>query len=370
MTRPPFKMPFVLLVVLLCTFFNLLFLHLSWNFNSVPLEKDLMALPPQGGTPTKKQAPQDISMQILLQQLEPTQNEQFDRSRPIFVDMGLNTGLDTLYHLEQDYSVVSVDAFTPHVVKFKSNFPPGHKHYSRLLVFNVGVSSIENEGTDMPFYFLRKGHPQASFNKEKACMGLPETRCHSTSVRVVTCQSILELIGQPVDFLKIDIEMMHFTCLQALHFLQPQLLPKTVCWEEHDKPFGSAQVPNPLTDIKLMLGLWELGYDGVKIIGQGPVAAELYNDWSIVGNGRWSPKMSVEKLKHLEPWTKDFDTEWKTMEHVMTRGIMPHHNLTGHAYAGLYFDICMKLSENATMLQDLRLQRENLPISERRSHFQ
>mmetsp|Transcript_22705 Transcript_22705/g.37568 ORF Transcript_22705/g.37568 Transcript_22705/m.37568 type:complete len:406 (+) Transcript_22705:122-1339(+) len=306
------------------------------------------------------------SMRTILQQLKGNQNEKFDRSRPLFIDIGMNNGHDTMHHLQQGFSVIAVDAFGPHVDKIKEQITPAHKDYHNLLVFNVGLSTSENEGSVMPLYYLRKGHPMASFNKAKAC-GMLGTkymnRCQSSKVQVVNCLSVLEIGGKSADYLKIDIEMMHHVCLQALHSLPSLLLPKIVCWEDHDKPFGTARVPAPVTDMKLILSLWELGYDGVKIIGQGPVAMELYGKRYDVGNGQKSSKLTPDQQLHLDPWTQNYDTQWKTIDYILHQGIMPKHNLTGSTYPGLYYDICMKLADDAESLRDVRHQKENQPIS-------
>ena len=209
---------------------------------------------PPTPSPTSPLGSSTVSLDILHSQLEEDQNEKFERSRPIFVDIGMNTGEDLLYHLQEGYSVLAVDAFEPHVTKMKSRFSRVHKDFHRVLVFNVGLSTPEREGTLMPLYFIRKGHPMASFNKEKACYFRPK-HCKQQDVKVIQCKAVFELLGQPADYVKIDIEMLHHVCLQALHLLPPPLLPKIVCWEDHDRPFGPAKVPTSLTDLKLILGL-------------------------------------------------------------------------------------------------------------------
>ena len=72
-------------------------------------------------------------------------------------------------------------------------------------------------------------------------------------------------------------------------------------------------------------------------------------------------------MVHLDPWTSDFDTEWKTVDYVVHQGLMPLQNLTGASLDGLYWDICMKLDVNVISLSQERRQDENLPLS-RSSH--
>lgn len=62
------------------------------------------------------------SMRKRRQQITTQQEEQFDRSRPIYVDFGLSDAADTAHHLSMGYSVVAVDAFLPWIVKAKEKF--------------------------------------------------------------------------------------------------------------------------------------------------------------------------------------------------------------------------------------------------------
>jgi hypothetical protein len=87
-------------------------------------------------------------------------------------------------------------------------------------------------------------------------------------VQVLQCAAVLQLGAKQADAIKVDIEMLHHSCIRGLHHLDSLLLPKTVCWVEQDKDFGSAKISRHVTDVKLILGLYELGYDGIKIVLQ------------------------------------------------------------------------------------------------------
>lgn len=312
------------------------------------------------------------SLAKLRQQITADQEEHFDRSKPIYIDFGLSDGADTAHHLSKGYSVVAVDAFLPWISKAKEKFA-SEIAANRLLLLNVGLATEEAEA--MPLYYKQEGSVIASFVKEKGCQGalFDPTKCHHTNVEVVRCESILHLINAQAELMKVDIEMLHHTCIRGLHRIPTHLLPKYVCWEEHDKPFGPARVERPVTDAKLIMGLSELGYDGVKIVMQGPKAWKFYGiDRDAAGFGQGSGTQTPEEMMHYRSYEDhengNFDTQWRPVHEIFSQGIFgpgtkdkPSHffNVSG----GTYYDICMKLSPNAANARIKLHDPESFPLA-------
>ena len=310
------------------------------------------------------------SLAKLRKQLSPGQEEQFDRTKPIYIDFGLSDAADTGHHLSKGYSVVAVDAFPSWIHRAQETFAPEIANH-RLLLFNVGLSTKEAEA--MPLYYKQEGSVIASFVKEKGCQGAVQTRrCKHTDVEVVRCESILRLINARAELMKVDIEMLHHTCLRGLHRIESELLPKYVCWEEHDKPFGPGRVKRPLTDAKLLLGMHELGYDQVKLVMQGPKAFRYYGiPRETAGFGQGSGTQTPEEMMHYRSHESHengkFDTDWRQVHEIFEQGIFapakdkkPHFfNLRG----GTYYDICMKLSPEASELRLKRQDPESFPLA-------
>ncbi len=309
------------------------------------------------------------SQQKLGDQLDPGQEEQFERSRPIYIDFGLSDAADTAHHLSMGYSVVAVDAFLPWIVKAKEKFVNELQSH-RLWLFNVGLSLQESEA--MPLFYKQEGSVIASFVQNKGCQGLPldSEKCLHTNVQVVRCESILHLINATVELMKVDIEMLHHTCIRGLHNVNTALLPRTVCWEEHDKPFGPAQVKRPLTDAKLLLGLYELGYSQAKIVMQGPRAAAFYGlAKDVTGHGQGSGKLTPDEMMHYRSYESHvedgaFDSDWKPMEEIFLQGIFgPGKDKPENVFRGnTYYDLCVKLSPNAETLRQKRQDPESFPL--------
>jgi hypothetical protein len=319
----------------------------------------------------------------------------------LYFDFGLSMGLDTDVYLGKGYSVVSVDAFLPWVEKAREKNSKFLYSDHKLIVFNVGVTdptAPDFNADGMPLYFVKEGDVRASFMREKGCLGHPvgSRRCKHVIVPTVPCESILQLIGTgggttsdttPVraEILKVDIEMMHHTCLRALQNLDANLLPKYVCWEEHDKDFGTARMKAPMMDTKLMLLLYELGYDGVKIIMQGPYAPRFYSfTGNQAGGGSFSGDIHPEEMFHYRSYEQHgvttvegggqklvFDADWRSVSDVLTEGIfgrgqpVPGTNLPKMRHfhrPTTYYDFCMKLNLENPM-GTIRQRPENFPIS-------
>lgn len=309
------------------------------------------------------------SLAKLRQQVTLDQEELFDRSKPIYIDFGLSDAKDTDLYLSKGYSVVSVDAFMPWIEKAKEKFT-AEIAANRLLLFNVGLAVEEAEA--MPLYYKQEGSVIASFVKNKGCQGVANdpNKCFHTDVEVVRCESILELIDAQPELMKVDIEMLHHTCLRGLHKVDSAILPKYVCWEEHDKPFGPAHVKRPLTDAKLILGLYELGYDGVKIVMQGPKAPAFYGiSKDVAGHGQGSGTLTPDEMMHYRSYESNadgsFDTNWREVHDIFKEGIFgPGLDKPAHFFKfATYYDICMKLSPRAATARAKRQDPESFPLA-------
>lgn len=311
-----------------------------------------------------------VSMEKLYRQVTREQVANFDRDRPIYIDFGLSDGKDTALYLSKGYSAVSVDAYDHWIrlarSKFKSEIAA-----NRLMLFNVGVGTEDMDA--MPLYYKDDGAVVASFVRTKACraMSVNNPKCKHRDVQVVRCESVVKIVDAPAKIMKVDVEMLHHACVRSLHRVDASLLPKTVCWEEHDRPFGSANIPRPITDAKLILGLFELGYRGIKVVMQGPLAAQFYRvSRGTAGAGGGSGTLDPDEMMHYRSYedNKDgnFDTNWRDVNQIIEQGIFAagsnRTEIFKYKSRGYYYDICMKLSPNAAQLASLHQQADNFPL--------
>lgn len=308
------------------------------------------------------------SLAKLRQQVGETQIANWDRSRPIYIDLGLSDAKDTELFLSKGYSTLSVDAYLPWIETARTKFAAEIASH-RALFFNVGLG-LDDEDEPMPLYFKTAGSVIASFVREKGCQGAVYTKkCQHVDVPVVQCDAILTLANVQAEIFKVDIEMLHHSCIRSLHRLDTDLLPKYVCWEEHDKPFGEDKSKRPITDTKLILGLHELGYDGIKLVMQGPWSAKFYGlEKGQAGHGQGSGTLTPEEMMHYRSYEDNegqkFDTAWRTVERVLQQGVFaPGNDKKPQTFTGkAYFDICMKLSPEAARLRELRTKQRNFSL--------
>ena len=284
---------------------------------------------------------------------------------PLYIDIGLSDGKDTKFYLSRGYSTVSVDAFAPWIAKARENFETEIKQ-GRALFFNVGLSTKDDNG--MKLFFKEPGSVIASFDANKGCQGLRVTdpKCLSVEVPVVRCDALFAYIGRPATIAKVDIEMLHHSCMRGLRNLPSSILPKTVCWEEHDKPFGPARIRRPITDVKLILLLSELGYSQVKLVLEGPRVHKYYGvSADKAGGGQQSGNLTPDEMMHYRSNEKKenesgFDNDWRSVAHVLQEGVFAPPKNWG--VRGYYFDICMKLGPNAEKERLAMSRYENFPL--------
>lgn len=289
---------------------------------------------------------------------------------PLYIDFGLSDGADTRHHLSRGYSTISVDAYAPWIEKAKEEFKD-EVNDGRAVFFNVGVSTKDEDS--LRLYFKEEGSVIASFEPSKGCQNISPSnpRCKHIDVAVVKCEAVFQIAGRAATVAKVDIEMLHHACIRGLKNVPTKILPKVVCWEEHDKPFGSAEILRPITDVKLILGLSELGYDKVKVILSGPAARRFYQiSEDQAGTGKQSGTMTPEEMMHYRSYEqsedrKTFDTKWRSVSHVLKEGMFYHPPDSPRHYAESlnYFDVCMKLGDNAEKARDILSRSENFPLS-------
>jgi hypothetical protein len=225
----------------------------------------------------------------------------------------------------------------------------------------------------MKLYFKKEGSVIASFESSKGCQGISvsSSRCKHIDIQVVRCEALLALIGRAATFVKVDIEMLHHSCIRGLSNLPTSLLPEVVCWEEHDKPFGSAKILRPITDVKLTLGMYEIGYDEVKVVLQGPKAPRFYGlSVEKTGGGQQSGNLAPDEMMHYRSYEKEgndgkFDTDWRSVEHVLREGMFaPGRDKAPHFFnSNTYFDVCMKLGPHAESRREVLQNLDNFPLS-------
>uniref|UniRef100_A0A7S4M5P7 Methyltransferase FkbM domain-containing protein n=1 Tax=Odontella aurita TaxID=265563 RepID=A0A7S4M5P7_9STRA len=313
------------------------------------------------------------SLTVLQDLLEDGQLERFKQTQngtnPIYFDFGLSDGKDTKFHLSKGYSTVSVDAFAPWIEKAKGEFETEVRD-GRALFFNVGVSTKDEDS--MKLYFKSEGSVISSFEPSKGCQGMSTSnpQCKHVDVAVVRCEALFALVDRAATFVKVDIEMLHHSCVRGLSNLPTSLLPRVVCWEEHDKPFGSAKIRRPITDVKLMLGMYELGYNGVKVVLQGYKAPKFYNlSIEQTGGGQQSGNLSPDEMMHYRSYEKiinegKFDSDWRSVEHILQEGMFASgRDKAPHFFRASYYDVCMKLGPDAEGRREVLERSDNFPLS-------
>jgi len=245
--------------------------------------------------------------------------------------------------------------------KFSSEIESG-----RLLLFNMGLGLTTDT---LPLWYKFEGSVTSSFDKAKGCSGLKEGQdCLHSDVPVVPCEALLEYIDLQPELWKVDIEMLHHVCVRALYKVKPALLPKYVCWEDHDKPFGTAKIHRPITDAKLVLGMYELGYNAVKVIMAGPNAAMHYKlSKEMVGGGQFSGKLEPEELLDYRSNEKsasgEFNKQWGSVHELFERGLYGRGCAMDPQVKSFFFDICMKRADRYLDLRSQRLEESNFPLS-------
>jgi len=162
-------------------------------------------------------------------------------------DIGMHTGQDTYYYLQEGFKVLAVEAnpqfCEENAKKFKKYIDDGS-----LTILNVGIA--DKEGI-LPFYINKRTSEWSSFDFELGTRN--NTPYEVLNVPCVTTASLFEKYGVPYYF-KVDIEGYDFYCINDLPIVAGGKGIKYVSCE--------------VSQISLMDTLYKKGYTKFKLIHQ------------------------------------------------------------------------------------------------------
>eukprot|EP01041_Mallomonas_annulata_P005968 gene5968-12040_t len=240
-------------------------------------------------------------------------------------DIGVNDGADTIFFLKRDFCVIGVDAnpvFISQVsVKYSQYINDG-----KLALFAVGLAP-NSINKAMTFYLAGPQHVHSSFNREKAACVHPDNqkmhpKCINKKLENITvpihmCEGLFS-IGRPW-YVKIDIEEMHYVCVEAISRLSADKQPLYFSWEMHE---FALNLKYPVLDASLITSAARSNYPQVKLISQ------LHNKGSGLASAPLLPEETIDFYSR--------NTSWHHVEHVMMRGIP---DIRQH---GSFYDFYMK----------------------------
>ena len=173
----------------------------------------------------------------------------------IAFDIGSNNGKDAERFLKSGFCVLTVDA-NPEM--YNTTVARVATYAPRYLAINVGLT--EHEPGHLTFYTTRtKVH--SSFDRKKAL--LHDRRPREIRVPTMRCESLWSRVVRQPHIVKIDIEELHYVCVEALARLAPEQRPRYVTWEMHS--FARDQ-PFPVVDAGLISLMAQLKYSRLKIV--------------------------------------------------------------------------------------------------------
>lgn len=216
------------------------------------------------------------------------------------IDVGMNTGQDTLAYLKQGFNVLSVEANPLLIEQVKENQDiRNHMSDGSLKILGVGISGINDAWGTVPFYVNVHNDVFSSFDKSLGCRSADwnlnqksdTDSCNVQQIFVLSCKDIVSNFGVPV-YLKIDIEGKDLDCLQS--FLGDKyLLPRYMSVEGlPNTEFG-----------QIFLAL---GYKKFKVVDQ-----------SNFGNGASGPfgedSIDFHKNKEWSTWKEIAERTYETV---------------------------------------------------------
>lgn len=154
------------------------------------------------------------------------------------IDVGMNTGQDSLAYLKEGFKVLAIEA-NPLLVKQIKQNREFQRYISNgsLKVLGVGISGVNDAWDTVPFYINVHNDVFSSFDERLGCRSSDWSlnqrsdldSCSVQQIFVLSCKDIVSNFGVPV-YLKIDIEGKDLDCLQS--FLGNEiLLPRYVSVE-------------------------------------------------------------------------------------------------------------------------------------------
>lgn len=154
------------------------------------------------------------------------------------MDVGMNTGQDTMAYLQQGLRVLSVEA-NPILVEQFSKDTTVQQYISNgtLKILGVGISETHRSWTTVPFYINSFNDVFSSFDSELGCRSAnwhqaqlsTAESCTVQHIFTISCSDIISIFGVPV-YLKIDIEGRDVDCIRSL-IGYPHLLPRYISIE-------------------------------------------------------------------------------------------------------------------------------------------
>jgi len=221
-------------------------------------------------------------------------------------DIGLHKGEDTIYYLENGYSVLAVEANPRLADLCKEKFKAAISS-NRLTILNVGIT--ERTGV-LPFYVNLYNSEWSSFDKALGMRNCPNFE--TINVPCVTTKSLFEEYGMPY-YMKVDIEGNDFLCLNDIP-------------DSGEKP---SYVSCEAVHAKWLDILKQKGYTRFKLINQAdgfnPININIQKRWyypayRYIRNGVEQRARRVIRFRHLAsasgPFGEKTKGKWKTYEEI------------------------------------------------------
>lgn len=176
----------------------------------------------------------------------------------LIYDVGLHNGDDTAYYLGRGFRVVAIDANRVMIERARERFSEAIDA-GRLTLVNAAIFPVAGE---VEFY-VSDHDDWSSVSRANAT----RRGASASAVKVPACtfESVLREHGSPY-YLKIDIETLDGTCIDALESLSPADRPRYVSWEAH------FDTPMQLNKMR------RLGYDSFKCIRQTDFRSALWEE--------------------------------------------------------------------------------------------
>lgn len=210
------------------------------------------------------------------------------------LDIGMNTGQDTLAYASQGYNVIAVEA-NPLLVAKAKEILKDYIAEAKVKLLGVGIDSISRSWTTIPFYVNSHNDVFSSFNKELGCRSSDwsnyqasnEESCTEQHIFTLTCRDIIFFFGVPI-YMKIDIEGRDLDCLKSLEGFP--FLPKYISVEG---------LPN--ADLENMF--FKLGYQKFKVVDQSIFADGASGPFGencsdVFSNKKWLKWSEIEKREY------------------------------------------------------------------------
>lgn len=219
-------------------------------------------------------------------------------------DIGTNNGADTVSLAESGFCVVAVDANPAMIKQAQHNVANNVYNFAaRVRLVNIGISDTPGNLT----FYVTPSKVHSSFVYEKAVSHVPHmSMLKALNVPTRPCEWLWRYFPAGVRpyYMKVDIEELHYVCIEALASLhQEHQLPSYVSWELHEHARG---LPYPVLDTKLITLMFALGYRTMKI------TSNLHD-----GAGAFSGGLLPEQVVDVTTNT----SAWRAVPSVLAHGL-------------------------------------------------